>query len=122
MRRAVLAAVVLIAGCGGEEEREARPAATPAATEVTVTVDPGGTRTISCPGGDLCRRLERADLSPTPATVACTEIYGGDATARVRGRIAGKAVDARFSLQNGCEIARWEKLAWLLGDPPSAAP
>jgi hypothetical protein len=122
VRRAVLAALLLLAGCGGDEEREARPAATPAATEVTVTVDPGGTRTIACPGDDRCRRLERADLSPTPGTVACTEIYGGDATARVRGRIAGKAVDARFSLVNGCEIARWEKLAWLLGDPPSAAP
>ncbi len=122
MRRWVLAAVLVPAGCGGDAEREARPAATPAATEVTVTVDPGATRTITCPGDDACRRLERADLSPTPDTVACTEIYGGDATARVRGRIGGKAVDARFSLHNGCEIARWERLAWLLGDPPSAAP
>jgi hypothetical protein len=44
-----------------------------------------------------------------PADVACTEIYGGPATARVRGTLQGKPVDARFSRTNGCEIARWER-------------
>ncbi len=121
MRRAVLLAALALAGCGGaDEEREARPAA--ATTEVTVRVQPGERRTITCPGDDLCRRLRRADFSPTPDTVACTEIYGGDATATVVGTVGPKELDARFSLQNGCEIARWKQFAWLLGDPPSGTP
>ncbi len=113
----MLVVALVLAGCGGEEREAAAPA-----TEVTVTVDPGGTRTIRCPGDDRCRRLERADFAPTPRTVACTEIYGGDATARVTGTVGKKRIDARFSLQNGCEIARWKEFAWLLGDPPSATP
>jgi hypothetical protein len=124
VRRAVLLAMLVLAGCGSGsgDEREARPAATPPATEVSVAVDPGGTRTITCPGDAACERLARADFSGTPDNVACIEIYGGDATARVRGRIAGKPVDARFSLANGCEINRWKEFAWLLGKPPSSAP
>ena len=115
MRRALLVLAVVVAGCGGEE-REARPAA-PAATEVTVTVDPGGTRKVRCPGDELCARLQRADFSPPKGQLACTDVYGGDETARVVGRVRGERVDARFSRTNGCEIARWDRFAWLLGSP-----
>ena len=58
------------------------------------------------------------DLAPTPGNVACTEIYGGDATASIKGTIDGEPVDAEFSLQNGCEIDRWNTAAPLLGEPP----
>jgi hypothetical protein len=53
-----------------------------------------------------------------PATTACTQVYGGDATARVTGRLHGKRVAARFELTDGCEIERWDRNRVLLGDPP----
>jgi hypothetical protein len=53
-----------------------------------------------------------------PANTACTQIYGGPATARVRGRLPGGPVDARFELTNGCEIERWDRNRVLLDDAP----
>jgi hypothetical protein len=47
----------------------------------------------------------------------CTAIYGGPALARVTGTFRGRQVDARFSLEDGCEIARWERNRELLGPP-----
>ena len=44
----------------------------------------------------------------------CTLQYGGPATARVTGTVDGEAVDARFSLTDGCEIARWRAAESLL--------
>ena len=32
----------------------------------------------------------------------------------MHGRVRGRAVDARFSRSNGCEIERWDKVAALL--------
>ena len=66
-------------------------------------------------GTRACRGLSRARLAPVAPNVACTEIYGGPATARVRGTLAGKHVDARFERTNGCEIARWARNAAVLG-------
>jgi prephenate dehydratase len=51
--------------------------------------------------------------------VACTQIYGGPATARVRGTLHGKQVDASFELTNGCEIERWDRNRVLLDDAPA---
>jgi predicted small lipoprotein YifL len=109
---AVPLVVAALAGCGDDGETEA-PASTPApATELTVTVE-GEKRTVTDAAG-----ITPKDLAPTPGDVACTEIYGGDATASIVGTIDGQSVDARFSLVNGCEIARWEDASALLGDPP----
>jgi hypothetical protein len=58
----------------------------------------------------LLRRLGTDAFAPTPPATVCTEIYGGRAQARVRGLVGGRAVDARFSLSNGCEIARWNRV------------
>ena len=52
---------------------------------------------------------------PVPADQMCTQIYGGPETATVRGTWQGERVDASFSRQNGCEIARWDAAAGLLG-------
>jgi hypothetical protein len=54
-----------------------------------------------------------------PDNVACTQVYGGPATARVRGELNGKSVDARFALINGCEIERWDRNRVLLDDAPA---
>ena len=65
-----------------------------------------------------CRKLARGGRSlfdPVPPDVACTEIYGGPQRARVLGSVAGKRVWATVTRVNGCEIARWDRLApWLV--------
>ena len=118
---------MLIVACGDREQPSRPP--TPE-TELTVTVSPQGpdgehrSRTITCTPRARrmpCPRLDDttgAAFAPVPDKVACTAIYGGPATATVTGRLRGRRVDARFSLRNGCEIARWKRLAWLIGDAP----
>ena len=101
-----------LAGCGDDSETEA-PASTPAPdTELRVTVN-GKERTVTDAAG-----LTPKDLAPTPGNVACTEVYGGDATASIVGTLDGMPVDAEFSLVNGCEIDRWDRASALLGEPP----
>ena len=51
---------------------------------------------------------------PDP-TRACTQQYGGPEIAVVTGWFNGKEVDATFKRTDGCEIARWQALAPLLG-------
>jgi hypothetical protein len=112
-----------LASCG-EEEREA-PAAP--ATELTVRLDPDGkgpepakeatVRCASAAESAVCTRasaLEPADVAPVEPDTACTQQFGGPETGILRGQVRGKAIDARFSRTNGCEIARWDKVAPLL--------
>ena len=118
-RFAVLAACGLIlaaGGCGGDDDSPGGVTA----TYLRVTVWPKGPdgpelrHVVACPGESFCRGVTEARLRPVPADVACTEIYGGPATARVRGSLDGTPVDVRFERTNGCEIARWERNAALL--------
>ena len=119
---AILAVVaVCAAGCG----EDASPAA-----ELEVTLWPAGMSgpmegwTLRCEpaGGTLpaqeqaCRRLDELEdpFAPVPADVACTQIFGGPEVARVEGSYRGDRVDARFTRHNGCEIARWNRLAFLI--------
>ncbi len=104
---------------------------------LTITVDSTGsgstqTWTLTCdpPGGThadpewACAAIEAAGgveaFEPVPRDAVCTEIYGGPATAHVEGTVDGQSVNADFSRTNGCEIARWDALAGLLGDPAAA--
>ncbi|MGA9762584.1 MAG: hypothetical protein WBQ14_09185 [Gaiellaceae bacterium] len=48
-----------------------------------------------------------------PTGTACTQIYGGPQVAHVRGRLAGRPIDADFSRNDGCQIARWDRLGFL---------
>ena len=51
-------------------------------------------------------------LHPVPIDVACTEIYGGDQVAEVKGTgPEGTTIRAVLNRTNGCEIARWDALA-----------
>ncbi len=53
---------------------------------------------------------------PVPGPpMLCTQQYGGPQVAVVTGTFGGRQVDCRFSLTDGCEIARWHALAPLLG-------
>ena len=126
---AALLACLFLAACGEDDER---PTAAPSGSlaELTVVVDADGrdsqpprTTTVSCDAPEdsrVCRALAsiaRKTFQPTPGTVACTELYGGPQTATVKGTLRGEPVDARFTRVNGCEIARWQDAAALLGTP-----
>ena len=54
-------------------------------------------------------------FATVPRDAACTQVYGGPQVARVLGRLRGRSVDATFRRTNGCETARWERVAFLLG-------
>jgi hypothetical protein len=68
-----------------------------------------------------CARL--ADLSnpfrPVPKDALCTQIYGGPEVALVTGTFRGRQVNARFNRTDGCQIARWNRVAVLF--PVSAS-
>jgi hypothetical protein len=128
--RILLCCLVLgLAGCGEEtaSDDESGPGKPAPATELTVRVDPDGKgpepaeqAEIVCDAdgnGQGCAAaagLHPADFEPTPADVACTEQFGGPQTAKVTGSLEGERVEGGFSRRDGCEIARWDKLAALL--------
>jgi hypothetical protein len=66
--------------------------------------------------GRACLRLSKlaAPFAPTPPGTACTMIYGGPQMARVMGTFRGKPVKTTFRRRNGCETARWNRVAFLL--------
>ena len=114
---ALAVAAVLLAACGEDEERPAAPAS---GTSLQVVVHPEGPdgpkreRTVT----DAPPGLTAGDLAPTDPKTACTQIYGGPATATVSGTLRGEPVEAEFSRANGCEIARWDRARALLGEVP----
>jgi hypothetical protein len=140
---AAAATLALLAGpalgaCGEADEPAAQRTATTRseAIELTVIYDDGSGRrttgTLTCRGADrraagalqgrasaseLCAQARgNAELltSKPDRTRACTQIYGGPQTAVVRGTIAGKKVDRRFTRTNGCELADFTRAARLL--------
>jgi Subtilisin inhibitor-like len=116
-----LATLLLLAGCGSGHSGSAQPRYDltinywPAgrggeARSATLTCDPdGGSHPDPARACDALLSHEDA-LEPVGQGVACTEIYGGPQLATV----SGANVHAVFSRENGCQIARWEKLAPLL--------
>jgi hypothetical protein len=80
----------------------------------TLRCDPAG-GTLPRPAV-ACRRLKAFRTNPfaaTPPGMACTEVYGGPATATVRGTFRGRPVRATFSKRDGCAIARWNRVSFL---------
>jgi hypothetical protein len=101
-----------------------------ASTSLNITAWPNGagqtpkrTYTLTCApvGGTLphraaaCRKLAalKAPFASVPKGMACTEIYGGPQEALVTGRFRGHSVRAHFNRRDGCEIARWNRVAFL---------
>jgi hypothetical protein len=126
---AAACALTLLTGCGDDEAEGGGGGGDPAqlAADLTVIVRPEGPggpvrrRRVRCeelgPRAEepACRRLTAARLAPVPPTTPCTAIYGGPNLARVTGTLRGEPVDARFSLEDGCEIERWDRNGSLLG-------
>jgi len=118
----LIAGLAVLAGCG-EEEQDADPqSAAFAALVVEVDADGEGgnapDRTeVACETADSepCAGLSADIFEPTPTGTACTQQFGGPETATVTGTFDGREVDAEYNRANGCEIARWEKAAPLLG-------
>ena len=121
-----LALATVAAACGSD----AGTAAAPPSGALTITVWPqgrtaGGARrwTLECgPAGGshphaakACARLAAVanPFKPVPRDAMCTQIYGGPQEALVAGTFRGAEVNARFNRVNGCEIARWDRVAVL---------
>lgn len=137
-----LTALLLVGCASSDADPVVLPPTDPVTTEpwpadltISVTAIPDGpaaVTTLTCEptGGDhpdpagACAYLEQASatgfdpFAPVPDDVACTEIYGGSAVATVTGTWGDRAIDAEFSLVNGCEIDRWGDATALLGSPP----
>jgi hypothetical protein len=111
------------------------PSAASGPAKLTIILDDGtgirSTWTLQCDpaGGDhpdpsrACGVLGANGakaLPPTPADRACTQIYGGPQKALVEGTWRGRAVKSQFTLENGCETARWALMLGLL--PPGGLP
>jgi hypothetical protein len=113
---AVAMLVLPLAACGGGSSGGGTT------SDIEITIWPSGksgdstTHRIQCPGDDRCERLEALParlFEPVPEGVACTQIYGGPDAAEIKGTIAGRQVDATFKRTDGCEIARWNQVAFL---------
>jgi Subtilisin inhibitor-like len=129
----LLALVLLLAGCGGYEGGK-----TPGTqTVLEITAWPSGKNAgrsrqwkLYCEraGGTLpaperaCQKLFALEdpFAVTPPDAACTKIYGGPAVAKIEGLYQGETVNAEFSRTDGCEIARWNRHAFLFPVKPAA--
>lgn len=81
-------------------------------TKTTLRCDPtGGTHPKRARACLSLLAAGRGALAPVPADRMCTQQYGGPERARITGLWRGKQVDARFNRTDGCEIARWDRLA-----------
>lgn len=128
----VLAACADPGSTGGAAKPKPTPSPTIAPTELTISVsaDKGAqpqVLTLSCQPAagthpkpaDACAFVSKASadlLAPVPAGQSCTQIFGGPQVATVKGTWRGKPVDARFARNNGCELARWNKVKALIGE------
>ena len=114
-----LVAAALLAACGSET-----PATAPSQTNLLVRVDQDGPKgnqpakstRVRCPGAHCAATtgLGPSAFAPVPKGVACSMIYGGPETARVKGTLRGQTVDASFSRTDGCQTSRWQKVQKLL--------
>jgi hypothetical protein len=68
--------------------------------------------------GRACRLLRalRDPFAPVPPAEACTQIYGGPQVALVRGTFLGRRIWTYFKRTDGCQTARWNRVAFLF--PP----
>ena len=137
MRVAVLIAVIAAAvGCGTSAGAPSAPTST---TSLTITYWAQGVGeaapvkwTLRCSpaAGTLsraaasCRRLGtmRSPFAPIPPDAICTEQYGGPQVAVIAGTFRGKRLWTKLQNRNGCEIARFKRLSFLVPAYGSGAP
>ncbi|MCC9205509.1 hypothetical protein [Arthrobacter sp. zg-Y769] len=113
------------------------PGSTATEAPVSLTIEfsvdgttPSSTWTLQCDGAvpregsnvpdpaGACALLAEqgaAALAEPAADQLCTQQIRGMQRAHVTGMVRGEAVDTSFSLKDGCQISRWERLTALLG-------
>jgi len=145
----VLAAVLVLAGCGAGDDGAPAAPGTPDATggdpaagsisqadnDLQIEVDLGDgsapvTWTLTCVGfvegshpqaQGACDHLAGMErpFAPLPEDVVCSQQYGGPETARVVGRWGGEPVELDLSRVDGCRIAQWNSLVPVVPAPAS---
>ena len=124
-RAAALLALAVVAGCGGGSGDGGN-----AKIDLKLTLWPTGTNgdsvtwTLRCaPAGgthtqaaSACRKLGTmsSPFAPIPKDAACTDQYGGPQVALVTGFFRGRALWVQLANRNGCEIARFTRLSFLV--------
>jgi hypothetical protein len=91
----------------------AAPEATPLVLALRCTPPRGSVTTPKA----ACRRLlsaGRTIFAPTAPGTACSQIYGGPEVAVITGTLDGRRVWASFRRRDGCELARWDRVSFLL--------
>jgi hypothetical protein len=128
---ALVAIVVAAVGCGAGQGASNAPAQPD--TSLSITLWENGTEekgaptrwTLKCDpdSGTLpkraaaCDKLDKLErpFAPIDKGQACIDLYGGPQQAVISGRYEGKRIWISLAARNGCEIARWNKLKFLLG-------
>ncbi|HAY43681.1 MAG TPA: hypothetical protein DCY59_09080 [Micrococcaceae bacterium] len=128
-----LVAGLLLAGCATSNPQTA-PASPSTELKISISFDGKSVDNeyhLQCRGAratesstlpnanDACELLAKNPellTSKPSAQQTCTEIYGGPATAKIKGKIGEQRVQADFDRHNGCAISIWDSLAPLLGE------
>ena len=110
---------LLMTGCGADDQ----PDEWMAHLTISVMKDAKAkekSAVLICPGRtsherDVCAALDVVAprvFQPVPDDRVCTMIYGGPATATIRGTYGEEndLANASFNQQNGCEIGRWNQI------------
>jgi hypothetical protein len=122
-------ALAALSGCGGETAGGTGSTAAPR-TSLTIEIYPQGpggslaTYELQCDptGGSLpdppaaCDEIGKLDadaFAPVPEDTMCSQQFGGPQLAKVTGRLGGETIGAQFARTDGCQIARWDRLAFL---------
>jgi Subtilisin inhibitor-like len=138
---AAMATVLMLAtACGSQHAAGGgSPSPTHPPVSLTIAVRPTATGnpqrwTLSCDpaGGTLphpaaaCAALARVSdpFAPVRRGMMCPMIYAGPQTATIDGTWHGKSVAAKFSRVDGCQTARWSRIAAVFGPyaNPGAVP
>jgi hypothetical protein len=116
--------LVVIAGVASAAARASVAHTEPLTTLQIVVREPGAapvTRYVECPtwgpaNNPSCRKVGTVLRLAHQRPRLCLQIWGGPATAEIRGFIHGRPVRLHLTRSDSCEIARWGELRALL-DP-----
>jgi hypothetical protein len=130
---AVAAVVGLAVGCGSAASAPGTPTAGETSLRISFWSEGNDERTTSdkprqwtlrCdPAGgthpqevEACRKLKAQSqpFRPLRKDLQCTQQYGGPQEAVIRGTYQGRPVYASLSLTDGCRIARFKRLQFLV--------
>jgi hypothetical protein len=81
-----------------------------ATSETTLSCTPQPTGSVPDPAG-ACTQLAGLDdpFAPVAPDAICTQVFGGDQTARIEGVWQGQPVDLALSRTDGCRISQWDR-------------